>query len=79
MPQTPSQGAGLAGPEGLGKAQEGGEQRADRQRTSLQVGRVTPDHWEDELEESVGDPPRDLGEAESEVLSAQAKGEDFVF
>jgi hypothetical protein len=75
---TPSQG-GLAGPEGSGEAQEGGEQRADCQQASLQVGRVTPDHWKDELGESVGDPLGDQREAGSEAHSAQAKGEEFVF
>ncbi len=79
LPPTPSQGAGRAGPKGLGKAQEGGKQQVDRQQTSLQVGQVTPDHWEDKLGESVGDPLRDLGEARSEVLSTQVEGEDFVF
>jgi hypothetical protein len=76
---TPSQGAGRAGPEGQGKAQVGGEQRADVQQTSRQVGRVTPDHWEDELEESVGDPLGDQGETESEAHSAEAEGEEIVF
>ncbi len=70
---------GRAGPEGPGKAQEGGEQRADVQQTSRQVGRVTPDHWEDELQESVGDPLGDQGETESEAHSAQTEGEEIVF
>ncbi len=49
---------GRADPKGPEKAQEGGEQQADSQPPSLGVGRltVTPDHWEDELEEAGGDP-----------------------
>ncbi len=61
------------------QAQEGGEQQVGHQPPSLHVGRVTPDHWEDKLEKSGGDPPEGWAEARSESPSEQGDETEFEF
>ena len=78
-PPTPSQGEGRADPKGPGKAQEGGEQRADHQGTSLKEGRVTPDHWEDEFEGSTGDPQSGRAGSGEESPSVRSDETEFEF
>ncbi len=78
---TPSWGAGRANPEGAGKVQEEEEQLADPQERLLHIGQATPDHWEDELEESEVDLPRWLRRPSlrSETPNSQDLGEVLVF
>jgi hypothetical protein len=43
------------------------------------VGRTTPDHWEDELEKSGGDPPEGRAKALGESSSEQGEETEFEF
>ncbi len=78
-PPTPSQGEGQADPKGPGKAQEGGEQRANHQGTSLKEGRVTPDHWEDKFEGSTGEPQSGRAGSGEESPSVRSDKTEFEF
>ena len=78
-PSTEPKDTGRADPPSQEKAQEGGEQRADSQAPTGRVGRTTPDHWEDELEKSGGDPPEGRAKARGESSSDQGEDTDFEF